>query len=220
MYSTLPTRTSMVILSNVRPTSPNSAEERRSPSIEPGDSVDYLSGPFKADASKAYGVLGKLSAELLEDAYLGIYFPQTNEIVPTALDLPYKLRAFLSLEELHETSAIIVPVEEDDPRLAEVVAEARARWPEFLEAFSRRQESDAFLVKSRFADENGEEWMWSTLERIEESKLIGRLANAPNEVKNVSEGDEVGIQAQEIGDWFYANESEQVGQFSARLLEP
>jgi uncharacterized protein YegJ (DUF2314 family) len=62
--------------------------------------------------------------------------------------------------------------------------------------------------------------MWSTVDRIEESQLIGRLANSPNEVKHVSEGDEVEVHAREIGDWFYTNDSEQVGQFSSRLLEP
>jgi uncharacterized protein YegJ (DUF2314 family) len=183
-------------------------------------SVDYLSGPYKAEAAKAYEVLGKLSAEFLSAGYLGLYFPSTNEVVPASPTLAEKLRAFSSLEDLHATSDIIVPVEEDDPRLAEVVYEARARWPEFLEAFSRRNAEDAFLVKSCFADENGQEWMWSTVDRIEESQLIGRLANSPNEVKHVSEGDEVEVHAREIGDWFYTNDSEQVGQFSSRLLEP
>jgi uncharacterized protein YegJ (DUF2314 family) len=183
-------------------------------------SVDYIAGSFQSDAEKAYGILGKLSAELLDDGYLGLYFPQTNEIVPASSALVDKLRAFYSLEDLHETFDAVVPVEEDDPRLMEVVAEARARWPEFLEAFSRRRANELFVVKSCFADENGKEWMWSTVERIEADKLIGRLSNRPNSVKHVCEGEEIVVQAEGIGDWFYANEAEQVGQFSVRLLEP
>ena len=181
-------------------------------------SVDYLSGPHKTDAVKAYEVLGKLSAEFLSAGYLGLYFPLTNEIVPASPALPEKLRAFASLEELHATSEIVVPVEEDDSRLAEIVAEARGRWPEFLKAFSQRSAEDAFLVKSCFADENGQEWMWSTVEQIEADRLIGRLANCPNAVKSLSEGDQVVVSAQEIGDWYYANGTEEVGQFSARLF--
>jgi len=182
-------------------------------------SVDYIAGSFKAEVEKAYRILGKLSAELLDAGYLGLYFPAMNEVVPAAPTLPQTLGSFSTLEELHQTSTIIVPVEEEDPRLAEVIAEARARWPEFLKAFSGRKVGDAFLVKSLFRDENGGEWMWSTVERIEEVRLIGRLVNSPNEVKYVSEGDEVAVKASEIGDWYFANETEEVGQFSVRLLE-
>jgi uncharacterized protein YegJ (DUF2314 family) len=183
-------------------------------------SVDYLRGPYKAAASKAYGLLGKLSAELLSEDYLGLYFPDANEIVPAAPNVAQKLRAFVSLDDLHDASVTVVPVEQDDPRLAEVVAEAHARWPEFLEAFSRGRADDLFVVKSRFADENSQEWMWSTVEKIEADTLMGRLSNRPNAVKHVPEGDEVVVQAEGIGDWFYANEIEQVGQFSIRLLQP
>jgi uncharacterized protein YegJ (DUF2314 family) len=100
-----------------------------------------------------------------------------------------------------------------------VVAEARARWPEFNAAFDRRAAEDAFLVKAKFSDEKVSEWMWLTVEGMDSEVIRGKLANKPVDVKSVSEGDEVEVLASRISDGYYASATEEVGQFSLKLLK-
>jgi uncharacterized protein YegJ (DUF2314 family) len=54
-----------------------------------------------------------------------------------------------------------------------------------LAGFDKRNRSDNFLVKSRFADGDSAEWMWLTVDKIKDDWIFGKLANDPGSVKSL-----------------------------------
>lgn len=89
--------------------------------------------------------MGRLAAEHVNGNCTGIYFPASNSMVPNDAPLPDRLRTFHSVDELYSGEISPVPLmEEDDPRLAAVVAQAKATWPRFTKAFQNRRPDDRF----------------------------------------------------------------------------
>src|SRR5207249_4234043 len=102
-----------------------------------------------------------------------------------------RLRTFHKLEDLCSGDAPPVPVIENaDPRLAKIVAEARSRWPEFVAAFANRTAADDFLVKALFKDGDNGEWMWLEVVSIQDGYLTGPLQNRPAQIRSLAIGDE------------------------------
>ncbi len=185
-------------------------------------SVDCNSGsaPPSVTMQEKFSLIGGLAAELLNSNCTGLYVPWNNMLIPNEESLPDRLRTFASLEELWRPDQPPVPlIEDDDPRLLKAVAEARSRWPEFVEAFRQRKPGDTFVVKSCFSDEAGGEWMWVEVASVEGDEIRGVLGNRPVNVHSVSEGDEVCVRASEIGDWAYIRGEKRFGGFSIALFE-
>lgn len=109
--------------------------------------------------------------------------------------------------------------DDDDPRLAQIVSQARSGWPEFVDAFQKRTSGDRFLVKAPFTDGENGEWMWVEVTGIEGVHLVGTLQNSPLQVANIEIGDETRVLATEIGDWYYLQNGNGHGGFSQALLE-
>jgi uncharacterized protein YegJ (DUF2314 family) len=174
--------------------------------------------PRKPIKNDCYRRMCRLAAEFVDDDCMGVYFPETGHLRPYDAEIKDALRSDRPLEEITKWGqAPVVLIEDDDPRLQTAVAEARRRWPDFVEAFERRSPNQAFGVKALFRDGEHGEWMWIAVSSINGETIHGKLGNAPVDVRRVCEGDSVTVQAAEIGDWFYNDGEQLVGGFSLAL---
>lgn len=171
--------------------------------------------PRKSTKNDCYRRMCRLAAEFVDDNCMGVYLPETGHLRPYDAKIKNALRSDRPLEEITEwDEAPVVLIEDDDPRLQTTVAEARRRWPDFVQAFERRGPNQEFGVKALFRDGEHGEWMWVAVSSIDGEAIQGKLGNEPVDVRSVREGDSVTVQASEVGDWFYNDGEQLVGGFS------
>lgn len=186
------------------------------------NSVDLFGeSPTEIERPEIYAMLGKLLAEFAGDDCIGLYCPEIdrcNEYAPAVLDA---LRAGQPLSIFEgPTFAPVVQVAGDDPRMVAAVGEARRRWPEFVAAFQKRGSAteQIFVVKARFAEGDNEEFMWVTPQTIDNGAVTGRLENTPNALTSIKEGDTVTVRVDDLNDWLYGGEKQQVGGFTMKVM--
>jgi uncharacterized protein YegJ (DUF2314 family) len=121
--------------------------------------------------------------------------------------------------------AEIIPVEGDNAEMNAAMDEARRRLPEFRKALEADWQRmipviDRPFIKAQFASaETGEvEHMWVEVREFDGDLVIGELANDPNEIPELSQGDEVRVPSEEVSDWIYYQGEETVGGFTLALL--
>jgi len=171
--------------------------------------------PGKTEKPECYRRMCRLAAEFVDYNCMGVYLPEIGHMRPYDVDIISALRSEQPLEEIQEWGQPpVMLIEDDDPRLKAAVAEARERWPEFVQAFEKRQPSQTFAVKALFTDGEQGEWMWIDISSIKDGTIEGRVENKPASVHNVREGDRVSVKASEIGDWAYQAGEKLVGGFS------
>jgi len=116
----------------------------------------------------------------------------------------------------------VVQIDEDDPRMAAAVAEAKKRLPEFVGAFGKAKDGYQFSIKAPFADPgNAEEseFMWVHICRVDFDAVHGTLLNDPEFVKSYKYDDVVRVPMELIVDWVYTNGEKSVGDFTAKVLD-
>src|SRR5438876_7180084 len=72
-------------------------------------------------------------------------FPEQKKVIGPATNAP----APGKLEAPQES---VIQIDEDDPRMAAAVAEAKKRLPEFISAFSKAKDGYQFSIKAPFSD--------------------------------------------------------------------
>jgi uncharacterized protein YegJ (DUF2314 family) len=167
-------------------------------------------------------VLGALSA-LLFIVSLFARRPRSNQKLPE----PKRVigpapGAPGSAPHLEAPEESVVQIDEDDPRMAAAVAEAKKRLPEFVSAFSKAKDGYQFSVKAPFADpQNAEEseFMWVHVCRVDFDAVHGTLLNDPEFVKSFKYDDVVRVPMEEIVDWVYTDGEKSTGDFTARVLD-
>jgi uncharacterized protein YegJ (DUF2314 family) len=115
----------------------------------------------------------------------------------------------------------VVQVDEDDPRMAAAVVEARKRLPEFVGAFSKAKDGYQFSVKAPFADPgktDESEFMWVHVCRVDFDAVHGTLLNDPEIAKSYKYDDVVRVPLELVVDWVYSDGEKSVGDFTARVL--
>jgi uncharacterized protein YegJ (DUF2314 family) len=169
----------------------------------------------KSVKDDCYRRMCRLAAEFLNDNCMGVYLPETGHLRPYDGEVKHALRSDRPLKEITKWGeAPVIVIEDDDPRLQAAVAEARRRWPDFLQALNGRSPNQDFGVKAFFTDGEHGEWMWVAVSSIDGEAIQGKLGNAPVEVRDVHEGDTVTVQTSAIGDWIYSSGEQLVGGFS------
>jgi uncharacterized protein YegJ (DUF2314 family) len=116
----------------------------------------------------------------------------------------------------------VVQIDEDDPRMAAAVVEAKKRLPEFIGAFGKAKDGYQFSIKAPFSDpENQEEseFMWVHVCRVDFDAVHGTLLNDPEFVKSYKFDDVVRVPMELIVDWVYTNGESSVGDFTAKVLD-
>lgn len=186
-------------------------------------SVDRIDGPSGVDAEvEAYRTIGKLLAAMAGPDCLAIYCPRIqrcNEFDPSLIEI-LKSQTPLSLFE-EPTFEPVIEISDNDPKMAAAVAEAKARWPEFVAAFSESSPRDRhrFIIKAEFREGRKSEFMWVCVEGIERDKIHGTLMNDPHELLGVHRGAEVTISLEKLNDWIYPRQDGQhTGGFTLDVL--
>ena len=172
-------------------------------------SVDLLvpKSPAEPEKSLCYQRICSLAAQFADSVCQGVYFTEQQFLRPNDATLRDCLTSENPREEIRNWENVpVVSVGSKDSDLKTAVAEARRRWPEFVQAFRDRKSDQPFSVKAPFTDGVHTEWMWVMVSEIRGETVEGELGNSPVDVKKLREGDLVQVQAKEIGDWIYADE--------------
>jgi uncharacterized protein YegJ (DUF2314 family) len=184
-------------------------------------SVDLLT-PFDDTAAREsfYPQIARLVAELAGPDCLCLLQPETGKLNIYDASLEEKLRQSESAEELFAPPfPPVVDVADDEPRLKAAVAEARRRWPEFVEAFRRRQPEELFAVKVPMTHGDRTEVIWVEVQSIQREVIFGKLGNDPIELGDLKYGTPVEVPIADVCDWTYLRGEELVGGFSAKVLQ-
>jgi uncharacterized protein YegJ (DUF2314 family) len=184
-------------------------------------SIDLLrpENPTPSEKDECYRRLCSFAAALLDESCLAVYLPEFGYFRVHDSTLREALVSNDPLNRLKDAEHVpVVPIESTDGELEEAVAEARRRWPEFVQAFRSRKKNEAFAVKASFTDGENTEWMWVIVSEIRGDTVAGELGNAPVNVGGLQEGAMVEVSAAEIGDWMYRDGKRDVGGFSVKVL--
>ncbi len=183
-------------------------------------SVDLM---YPKDASSktrhdCYRQICSLAASLMDDNCLAASFPETGQLRVYDDDLKSALRSENPLEAVkHEKLVPVLSVEDDNRELHETEQEARRHWPEFVEAF-RKKEGEQFFIKASFRDGDNVEWMWVLVTAVKEDTIEGKLGNSPVNLHDVHEGDFVRVTISDIADWSYTKGKDTIGGFSFKVI--
>lgn len=114
----------------------------------------------------------------------------------------------------------------DDPELNAAMKEARRRLSEFqdaLEKDSRRKipVMDSPLVKCGFKSPvtGTIEHMWIEDVRFEGERVVGRLANEPDNIPGLTQGRWVSMPLDDISDWVYREGDRTIGGFTIAVMQ-
>ena len=165
--------------------------------------VDLLM-PFETDETPEayYALVIRLIFELADDATLAVFRPETGQINVWDDDVIEALLRPGGPDSFSEPSnATVIAVSGDDPDMIEAVAEARDRWPEFVEAFHERREGEWFSVKVPVTVDGVTEFIWVEVTGIEPEYIHGTLGNDPVDLGGLKMGDVVEVPVAELNDW-------------------
>ena len=184
-------------------------------------SVDLMDDEVESPED-AYAVIGKLLAAIAGPDCLAIYCPEIqrcNEFEPSLIETLQSGDPLRIFDE--PTFEPVIEIPDDDPRMAAAEKTARARWPEFVEAFANRRESDVekFIVKAEFTEGSQSEFMWVTVTEVDGDSIRGILTNDPHELVEVFRGAEVEFSLARLNDWIYpGSDGVPVGGFTLDIL--
>lgn len=166
-----------------------------------------------------YPRMAKFIAELDHSACLAVYVPQSNLCLPWNDQLKSALRSDDAMSALKELYAEpVIQIDDDDPEMKAAVETARARWPEFVQAFAKRTDDQPFAVKFPLTSEGATEFIWMNVSSIEGDLLRGTLGNTPVALPGFQEGDAVEVKVNDLNDWMYATEEGVAGGFTTQIL--
>jgi uncharacterized protein YegJ (DUF2314 family) len=110
-------------------------------------------------------------------------------------------------------------VERDDPEMALAIEQARASLDEFLTLFEAPPSGTArFKLKVKVEDENATEHFWVIPFHRTATGFSGTLANEPQAVRNVVNGQDIEFTRDDISDWGYTRDGRQVGSFTVCVM--
>jgi uncharacterized protein YegJ (DUF2314 family) len=169
-------------------------------------SVDILGEELTPKNEAAhYELLSKVIAPFHDKDATLLFFPEKNRLFAANEATLQSLVAGKALDLSKDLKA--------------AVQTARKRWKEFEKAYTDGTGAN-HSVKFKFTDgKNGSEFMWVSVDKLDGDTVVGKLANVPNFLTNVKEGDVVKRPAKEIEDWLYVDDKKMVGGFSIRVLE-
>lgn len=127
------------------------------------------------------------------------------------------------LEGVAARAPVLVPVlqaDVDDPELAAAEAEARATLPGVKGRFYGRPiPKETLSVKTGFpTPDGGVEHMWVAVDRWEGDRLVGTLANDPEQIPSLKCGDRAEVAEADLEDWIVSEGGGMEGAFTVKVL--
>ena len=180
-------------------------------------SVDILGGePDEKNEEKQYELLSKVTAQFHDKNCTILYFPEKNKLYAANAAT---LKLMKQGKALNLANDGVINIENDDADLKAAIEKALKTWGDFEKAFEKKTGVN-HSVKFKFNDKKSEsEFMWVSVDKIEDGMIVGKLANVPNFLTNIKEGDVVKRSAKEIEDWFYIEDKKMIGGYSIKVLQ-
>lgn len=166
--------------------------------------MDLLRGSDDVEAADVYRIIGEVLGELADDDVVAVFHPETGRIEPWAPELKSVLSGGRPLELFESISYVpVIRVSGDSKEMEAAVAEARRRWPEFVQAFFASNDREGFSVKAPVSEGGNTEFIWITVKAINAGSIHGFLANDPVALGTLKLGDFVTVNEAELNDWCY-----------------
>jgi uncharacterized protein YegJ (DUF2314 family) len=180
-------------------------------------SVDILGGEVNEQNSESqYELLSRVIASFHDSDTTLLFFPEKDKLYAANAATLKLLRRGKGLDL---TKDAVINIEKEDADLKEAVEKARKQWGDFTKAYAANT-GENHSVKFKFVDKkNNSEFMWVEVTSIEDGLVYGKLANVPNYLTNIKEGDVVKRPASEIEDWLYIDNKKMIGGFSIEVLQ-
>lgn len=170
---------------------------------------------------EAYRLIGKAVSALADDDVMAILCPQHRFFNLWSPELEKLLCGDSPLDALREEVKAPVIGVPNGEAIEQAIAEARQRWPEFVEIFKKRQPDDErFIVKAPFTGENGQvEHMWMQVFGLEPEYVHGHLVNHPMHTTKLKQGSQVEVPVATISDWVCPDaEGNPLGNFTHKAI--
>jgi uncharacterized protein YegJ (DUF2314 family)/cbb3-type cytochrome oxidase subunit 3 len=182
-------------------------------------SVDFLASDKHDSPAEIYQLIGKLIAQLCDRDCLAVLCPATGRINVYDDEIREGLCEKDPMELLSNFSQPpVLSISENDPRMQQAIAEAKKRWPEFVEAFENRSAEQHFSVKAPFGDGEHTEFMWVGVTAIENDIIYGKLGNEPVNVRGMSSGATVKVRISDLNDWLFTEGEQMRGGFTIEAI--
>lgn len=159
----------------------------------------------RAKKEDLYALMGKLAARFLDDTCVCVYCRGPGVYLKPADDVTQAMRGEgpKSMYDLFvDRRAIGVP--KGEPAMEAAMAEAKRRWPEYLQIWKSRPEPSEFMIKARFETDGHVEFMWIKVASIDDDLITGILGNTPHFAKHLREGQAHTVSSADVVDWAYA----------------
>lgn len=183
-------------------------------------SADLLGEYEGEELTRGQQMIARIAAALADEHCLALYVTHTGQNFPYNPELVDALREEDPLGSLHVGFAPVTEIAPGDPDLRKAQAEARRRWPEFLEAYRNpRTGQSGFNVKLPISDGKTTEHIWVSVQAVEGDEILGDLANQPLNLKFMREGDRVRGRVEDVEDWGYLDGDELIGMFTVKVLQ-
>ncbi|PTY04787.1 hypothetical protein DB347_18970 [Opitutaceae bacterium EW11] len=184
-------------------------------------SIDVVTALHEATRDAAFAKAGALAAELAQGIEPVALIEAENGAFRTWDDSSDAgLRDGNPQDYLASSSgSAVVALDGDDPLLCAAVEEARRRWPEFVEKFSRRHPEQHFSIKAPITRSGHTEHIWIEVTSLSAECIRGRLGNCPIDLPGLKLGDPVSVASDSVEDWLYVLSTRPVGGFSIPAVE-
>jgi len=181
--------------------------------------VGFVKSKQEEPPKRMYQLIGRLIAELCDSDCLAVLEPASGAINVYDDEIREGLceddPARLLGNFIH---APVVTVSPADPRMRQAVAEAKKRWPEFVNAFERRSADQLFSIRAPFGDGKHTEFMWVGVTAIENDMIYGKLGNEPLHVRGMNAGETVKVRVGDMNDWVFTEGKAMRGGFTIEAI--
>jgi uncharacterized protein YegJ (DUF2314 family) len=182
-------------------------------------SVEFVKSEKPDPPAKIYQLIGQLIAELCDHDCLAVLCPATGGIAIYDDEVRHGLCEKDPMELLGNfTHSPVLTISNDDPRMQKAVAEARKRWPEFVDAFENRSTDQHFSVRAPFGDGRHTEFMWVGVTAIENDIIYGELGNEPVHLRGMNVGETVKVRLADLNDWQFVEGERMRGGFTIEAI--
>ena len=113
----------------------------------------------------------------------------------------------------------IVLINSEDAEMVAAIQKAKSTLDYFLKLNANRPKgASGFKLKVKITDPHGAEHMWVTPFKQTESGFIGILADEPERVTSVRNGQRIAFKRTDISDWSYVQDGKQKGSFTVCVV--
>jgi uncharacterized protein YegJ (DUF2314 family) len=143
--------------------------------------------------------------------------PDTSSQNDTKAEAQTEASAEAAAKPIDENA--VVSIANDDPAMNAAMAKAQATLDEFLAVNAAPPKgTEGYKLKVKITDENGSEHFW--VEPFAQTKhgFEGTLANRPEVVTSVKEGQKITFERKDISDWGYVKDGHQIGGFTVCVM--